>query len=162
MNRLQQQCAPPCAAQRGSTRHYLWVMSQPIAVSSRLAGLKHAGHDQSPVPAIAPRLPPSQQLRRVSFPNPFPTSSADVYQTRISRFWSPPSFVVSCFWMSRHRGYVFELYRGQHAEAAVTPSPLVEDLRGNRRCPQTAVEAVSESPETASSHRCFSGRADRI
>jgi hypothetical protein len=57
MNRLQQQCAPPCAAQRGSTRHYLWVMSQPIAVSSRLAGLKHAGHDQSPVPAIAPRSP---------------------------------------------------------------------------------------------------------
>ena len=36
------------------TARDLWVMSQPVAVSSRLAGLKHAGHDQSPVPAIAP------------------------------------------------------------------------------------------------------------
>ena len=48
-------------------------MSQPISVSSRLVRLICAGHDQSPVPAIAPRLTPSRQLRRVSFPNPFPT-----------------------------------------------------------------------------------------
>ena len=60
------------------TEHDLWVMSQPVAVSSRLAGLKHAGHDQSPVPAIAPHLTVSRQLRRVSFPNPFPTSHAEV------------------------------------------------------------------------------------
>ena len=31
-------------------------MSQPVAVSTRPAGLKRAGHDQSPVPAITPRL----------------------------------------------------------------------------------------------------------
>ena len=48
-------------------------MSQPISVSSRLVRLICAGHDQSPVPAIAPRLTPSRQSRRVSFPNPFPT-----------------------------------------------------------------------------------------
>jgi sulfopropanediol 3-dehydrogenase len=35
-------------------------MSQPVAVSSRLPGLKPAGHDQSPVPTIAPRLTPSR------------------------------------------------------------------------------------------------------
>ncbi len=41
------------------TERDLWVMSRPVAVSTRLARLKRAGHDQSPVPAIPPRLPPS-------------------------------------------------------------------------------------------------------
>ena len=51
----------------------LWVMSQPVAVSNRPSGLKGAGHAESPVAAITPRITESQQLRRVSFPNPFPT-----------------------------------------------------------------------------------------
>ena len=48
-------------------------MSQPVAVSGRPVRLICAGHAESPVPAITPRLTPSRQLRRVSFPNPFPT-----------------------------------------------------------------------------------------
>jgi hypothetical protein len=53
------------------TERDLWVMSQPVAVPSRLPRLNRARHDQSPVPAIAPRLTPSPQLRRVAFTNPF-------------------------------------------------------------------------------------------
>ena len=34
----------------------LWVMSQPVAVSSRAVRLICAGHEESPVPTIAPRL----------------------------------------------------------------------------------------------------------
>jgi hypothetical protein len=53
------------------TERDLWVMSQPVAVPSRLPRLNRARHDQSPVPAIAPRLTPSPQLRRVAFTNSF-------------------------------------------------------------------------------------------
>ena len=51
----------------------LWVMSQPVAGSHRLARLKPAGYDSSTVQAITPHSTPPRQLRRVSFPNPFPT-----------------------------------------------------------------------------------------
>ena len=51
----------------------LWVMSQPVAVTSHLLRLKRAGHEESPGPAITPRLTPPRQSRRVSVPNPFPT-----------------------------------------------------------------------------------------
>jgi hypothetical protein len=38
----------------------LWVMSQPVAVSSRLAGLKRRGHDESPDRAIARHVSPDR------------------------------------------------------------------------------------------------------
>ena len=50
----------------------LWVMSQPVAVASRLSGLRPAVHDGSRVHVIASRSTPSRQWRRVSFPNSFP------------------------------------------------------------------------------------------
>jgi hypothetical protein len=55
----------------------LWVMSQPVPVSHGLPGLKRAGHDQPPVPAITVRLTSSRQLRPVSFTNPFTTSGVN-------------------------------------------------------------------------------------
>ena len=62
--------------QRGQDRiRDHWVMSQPVAISSRFR-LKRAGHNQSPIPAIAPHLTPSRQLRRVSLTNPFTTRRA--------------------------------------------------------------------------------------
>jgi len=42
--------------------------------------------------------------------------------------WSSPGFTESRCWTSCHNGCVLVLYRGQHAEAAVTPLPVVEDL----------------------------------
>src|ERR1700694_809860 len=56
----------------------LWVMSEPVPVPHHHAGLKRAGHDQSPVQAITPRSTSSRQVRRVSFTNPFTTFLADV------------------------------------------------------------------------------------
>jgi hypothetical protein len=49
----------------------LWVMSQPVPVSHGLLGLKCAGHDQPPLPAVTVRLTSSRQSRLVSFTNPF-------------------------------------------------------------------------------------------
>jgi hypothetical protein len=50
-------------------------MSQPVAISPNAFCLKRAGHDRSRVSAIAPRFSRSRQLRRVSFTNPFTTTS---------------------------------------------------------------------------------------
>lgn len=41
----------------------LWVMSRPVPVSHGLPGLKRAGRDQPPVPAITVRLTSPRQLR---------------------------------------------------------------------------------------------------
>ena len=57
---------------RGTVVADLWVMSEPIAFSPNAFGLKRTARDQSPVPASTPRLTPSRQLRRVSFPKSVP------------------------------------------------------------------------------------------
>ena len=71
MNRLQQQCAPPCAAQRGSTRHYLWVMSYWLGVAMRSACLKYAGRGRSVLRPDSRRSARSRRFHCVSFTNPF-------------------------------------------------------------------------------------------
>ena len=55
-----------------------YINRSPSPVAPRIS---NAGHEESPGPAITPRLTPSQQLRRDSFTNPFTTSPADVGQT---------------------------------------------------------------------------------
>jgi hypothetical protein len=48
-------------------------MSEPVAVSLDAPGLIPAGHPRSAVQAVSPGLACSHRLRRVLFPNPFPT-----------------------------------------------------------------------------------------
>jgi hypothetical protein len=66
-------CAFRVSSPTGSTCRYLWVMSQPVAVSRPRSRLKPAGHDELRVQAVTPHSTPSRQLRHVSFPNPFPS-----------------------------------------------------------------------------------------
>ncbi len=67
---------------------------EPVAVSNRPPGLKGAGHAESPVAALTPHITESPQLRRVSFPNPFPTlplasAAASASRSRDARPSSP-------------------------------------------------------------------------
>src|SRR5215208_2106804 len=43
--------------------------------------------------------------------------------------WCALGFAEPRCWTSCHGGYGLELYRGQHAEAAVASLPVVEDLQ---------------------------------
>lgn len=45
------------------------------------------------------------------------------------RIWSAPGFVEPRYWTSCHDGCVLVLYRGEHAQLAVTALPVVEDLQ---------------------------------
>jgi hypothetical protein len=49
--------------------------------------------------------------------------------TPLKTLWSALGFAESRFWISCHDGCVLELYRGQHADAAVAALSVVEDLQ---------------------------------